>query len=86
MQISTIGLDTAKNAFQIHGVDAKGHAAICEAYTTLTAFILSKSGEISIFAKYSQESINVQKCNVIPRLPDKRGPDCSEAAKNPTPF
>ena len=28
MQVSTIGLDIAKNVFQIHGVDAKGRAVM----------------------------------------------------------
>jgi len=31
MEISTIGLDLAKNVFQIHGVDAKGKAVIRKA-------------------------------------------------------
>ena len=29
MQISTIGLDIAKNVFQVHGVDSEGHAVLC---------------------------------------------------------
>jgi transposase len=28
MQITTIGLDLAKNAFQVHGIDAAGQAVV----------------------------------------------------------
>ena len=28
MQVTTIGLDIAKNAFQVHGVDAEGQPAV----------------------------------------------------------
>ena len=28
MQVTTVGLDIAKNVFQIHGVDAKGRAVL----------------------------------------------------------
>ena len=28
MQISTIGLDIAKNVFQVHGVDARGNVVV----------------------------------------------------------
>ena len=29
MQINTIGLDIAKNVFQVHGVDGEGRAVLC---------------------------------------------------------
>jgi transposase len=28
MQITTVGIDVAKNVFQLHGVDARGHAVL----------------------------------------------------------
>lgn len=29
MQVSTIGLDIAKNVFQVHGIDGEGHVVLC---------------------------------------------------------
>jgi hypothetical protein len=52
--------------------------AVREKYTSLSAFILSKSAEISILVKQIQEAINMQNCNIIPCSPEKCGPDCSE--------
>ena len=46
MQITTIGLDIAKNVFQVHGIDAADAEAICEAVRRPTMrFVQVKSAE-----------------------------------------
>jgi transposase len=30
MNITTVGIDLAKNVFQVHGVDARGKVALCK--------------------------------------------------------
>ena len=45
MEVSTIGLDLAKNVFQIHGVDASGRIVIRQA--------IRRSQVLPLFAKLS---------------------------------
>ena len=54
MEISTIGLDLAKNVFQVHGVNAHGKAVICKA--------LRRPQMIPFFRKLSPCVVGMEAC------------------------
>jgi len=54
MEISTIGLDLAKNVFQIHGVDAKGKAVVRKA--------LRRSQILPFFEKLPPCLVGIEAC------------------------
>lgn len=54
MEISTIGLDLAKNVFQIHGVDTQGKAVVGKS--------LRRSQMLSFFQKLPPCLIGIEAC------------------------
>jgi transposase len=54
MQITTIGLDLAKNVFQVHGVDAAGHAVVRKS--------LRRSQLLPFFAKLPSCLVGIEAC------------------------
>ena len=54
MEISTIGLDLAKNVFQVHGVDAVGHVVVRKA--------LRRSQVLPFFSKLTPCLIGMEAC------------------------
>ena len=54
MQVTTIGLDLAKNLFQVHGVDAKGNGVIRKR--------LSRSGLLPYFSKLPPCVVGIEAC------------------------
>ena len=54
MKIRTIGLDLAKNVFQVHGVDAAGQVVVRKA--------LKRSQVLSFFAKLEPCLIGMEAC------------------------
>ena len=52
--VSTIGLDIAKNVFQVHGVDAEGHAVIRKQ--------LRRRQVLKFFVKLSPCLIGIEAC------------------------
>jgi len=54
MQVRTIGLDLAKNLFQVHGVDAEGGVVIKKR--------LARSGLLSLFAKLPPCVVGIEAC------------------------
>jgi len=53
-KISTIGLDIAKNVFQVHGVDAAGHAVLCRQ--------LKRNELLKFFRKLSPCVVGMEAC------------------------
>ena len=57
MQITTIGLDLAKNVFQIHGVDAAGQAVVRKS--------VRRAQMLPFFAKLPPSlSVSLNTCNL----------------------
>ena len=54
MEVSTIGLDLAKNVFQIHGVDASGRIVIRRA--------IRRSQVLPFFAKLPPRLVGIEAC------------------------
>jgi transposase len=54
MQVSTIGIDLAKSIFQVHGVDARGKAALCRQ--------LRRKQVLEFFGKLSPCLIGMEAC------------------------
>jgi len=54
MQVTTIGLDLAKNVFQAHGVDASGKVTVCKT--------LRRRQVIAFFAKLSPCVVGLEAC------------------------
>ena len=54
MQISTIGLDLAKNVFQVHGVDGAGTVVVRKA--------LRRAQVLPFFAKLSPCLVGIEAC------------------------
>jgi transposase len=54
MQITTIGLDLAKNVFQVHGVDATGQVVVRKS--------LRRSQMLPFFAKLSPCLVGIEAC------------------------
>lgn len=51
MKITTIGIDLAKNVFQVHGVDARDKAVVKKA--------LKRMQVVPFFAKQSAENVEI---------------------------
>jgi transposase len=43
MNITTAGLDLAKNVFQVHGVDERGNAKLCKQLKRLRYWFFSRT-------------------------------------------
>ena len=54
MQITTIGLDLAKNVFQVHGVDASGQVVVRKS--------LRRSQMLPFFAKLPPCLVGIEAC------------------------
>ena len=54
MQVTTIGLDLAKNVFQLHGVDADGNAVVRKK--------LGRAGLLVFFAKLPPCIVGIEAC------------------------
>ena len=54
MEVSTIGLDLAKNVFQVHGVDKKGAVVVRKA--------LRRSQMLPVFAKLPPCLVGIEAC------------------------
>jgi len=59
MEISTIGLDLAKNVFQVHGLDASGNIFICKA--------IRRSQFLPFFAKLPPCLVGLEACGTSHR-------------------
>ena len=54
MEVSTIGLDLAKNVFQVHGIDASGNVTVCKT--------LRRQQMIPFFRKLSLCVVGLEAC------------------------
>jgi transposase len=54
-QLAVIGIDVAKNVFQVHGTDAAGHSVLTKK--------LSRSQMIEFFAKLTPCLIGMEACS-----------------------
>lgn len=54
MEVTTIGLDLAKNLFQVHGIDAEGHTVIKKK--------LGRASLLSFFAKLAPCIVGIEAC------------------------
>ena len=54
MQVTTIGLDLAKNIFQLHGVDADGNVVVRKK--------LGRAGLLAFFAKLPPCIVGIEAC------------------------
>ncbi len=54
MEVTTIGMDLAKNVFQAHGVDARGEVSVCKT--------LRRRQVAPFFAKLSPCVIGLEAC------------------------
>lgn len=57
MEVSTIGLDLAKNVFQVHAVDAAGHVVVRK--------VLRRAQVLSFFAKLPPCLIGMEACGTF---------------------
>ena len=54
MKITTIGLDLAKNVFQVHGIDGAGETVACRA--------LRRSQMLAFFSKFEPCLVGMEAC------------------------
>ena len=57
MQITTIGLDLAKSAFQVHGIDATGQAVVRKS--------LRRSQMLPFFTKLPPCLVGIEACGTL---------------------
>ena len=57
MQISTIGIDIAKNVFQVHGVDAAGKPVLKKQLEIYDQIVAKKSAENPLFKEIVESQL-----------------------------